>query len=44
MSDSIVKLVRILSVVVGLSFSAMLVAIFIATAWRILSLSGLIGG
>ncbi|MCQ5918849.1 hypothetical protein MZD02_23435, partial [Escherichia coli] len=26
------------------SFSVMLVAIFIATAWRVLSLSGLIGG
>ena len=44
MSDSIIKLARILCVVVGLSFSVMLVAIFIATAWRVLSLSGLIGG
>ncbi|HBE5623360.1 TPA: hypothetical protein KMB34_005138 [Escherichia coli] len=33
MSDSIIKLARILCVVVGLSFSAMLVAIFISTAW-----------
>ncbi|MGY6106666.1 hypothetical protein [Escherichia coli] len=38
------KLARILCVAVGLSFSAMLVAIFISTAWRVLSLSGLIGG
>ncbi|WP_240727121.1 hypothetical protein [Escherichia sp. E4385] len=44
MSDSIIKLARILCVVVGLSFSAMLVAIFISTAWRVLGLSGLIGG
>ncbi|EON1474575.1 hypothetical protein [Escherichia coli] len=44
MSDSIIKLARILCVAVGLSFSAMLVAIFISTAWRVLSLSGLIGG
>ncbi|EOC3866245.1 hypothetical protein [Escherichia coli] len=44
MSDSIIKLAWILCVVVGLAFSAMLVAIFISTAWRVLSLSGLIGG
>ncbi|HIA7373790.1 TPA: hypothetical protein ACWR5E_004999 [Escherichia coli] len=36
MSDSIIKLARILCVVVGLSFSAMLVAIFISTAWCVL--------
>lgn len=44
MSDSIIKLAQILCVGVGLSFSAMLVAIFISTTWRVLSLSGLIGG
>ncbi len=44
MSDKMVKLAQILCVIIGLSFSVMLVAIFIATAWRVLSLSGLIGG
>ncbi|EOC0033325.1 MULTISPECIES: hypothetical protein [Cronobacter] len=44
MSDRMVKLMQILCVIVGLSFSGMLVAIFISTAWRVLSLSGLVGG
>ncbi|NUH56539.1 hypothetical protein HUK76_23115 [Citrobacter portucalensis] len=44
MSDKITKLAQILCVIVGLSFSVMLVAIFISTAWRVLSLSGLVGG
>lgn len=42
MSDKITKLALVLGVIVGISFSAMLVAIFIATGWRVLSLSGLI--
>ncbi|EJP5182659.1 hypothetical protein NT945_003982 [Salmonella enterica] len=44
MSDKITKLalVLVLGVIVGISFSAMLVALFIATGWRALSLSGLI--
>lgn len=44
MSDKMVKLAQILCVITGLSFSVMLVAIFISTTWQVLSLSGLIGG
>ncbi|WP_250693273.1 hypothetical protein [Escherichia coli] len=44
MSGKLAGLAQILCVVVGVSFSLMLVAIFISTAWRILSLSGLVGG
>ncbi|HHX1453090.1 TPA: hypothetical protein ACU6JA_005188 [Salmonella enterica] len=42
MSEKITKLALALGVLVCISFSAMLVAIFIATGWRVLSLSGLI--
>ncbi|EEK4999057.1 hypothetical protein GNM48_18515 [Salmonella enterica] len=42
MSDKITKLALVLGVIVGVSFSAMLVALFIATGWRALNLSGLI--
>ncbi|MDJ7445095.1 hypothetical protein LEH14_28010 [Salmonella enterica] len=42
MPDKITKLTLVLSVMVGVSFSAMLVALFIATGWRVLSLSGVI--
>ncbi|MGU6724871.1 hypothetical protein ACV2ER_23800 [Salmonella enterica subsp. enterica serovar Pomona] len=33
----------ILGVVVGASFSVMLTAVFVATAWRVLVSSGLVG-
>ncbi|HFW5273605.1 TPA: hypothetical protein ACIBWY_004780 [Salmonella enterica subsp. enterica serovar Bullbay] len=42
MSDKITKLAITLGVIVGVSFSTMLDAIFIATGWRVLNLSGLI--
>lgn len=42
MSEKITKLVLALGVIVGVSFSAMLVALFIAAGWRVLNLSGLI--
>lgn len=42
MSDNITKLALVLCVMVGVSFSAMLIAVFIATGWRALSLSGAI--
>lgn len=42
MPDKITKLALVLGVIVGVSFSAMLVALFIATGWRALNLSGLI--
>lgn len=42
MSDNITKLALVLGVMVGVSFSAMLIAVFIATGWRVLSLSGVI--
>ncbi|WP_218070595.1 hypothetical protein [Escherichia coli] len=43
MSDKLIKLAKILCVIVGISFSLMLVAIFLSTAWRALTLSGLAG-
>ncbi|EEW1399525.1 hypothetical protein CXX90_005191, partial [Escherichia coli] len=36
-------LVKSLCVLVGISFLVMLVAIFFSTAWRVLTLSGLVG-
>lgn len=44
MSEKLIKLANILFVIVGISFSAMLVAIFFSTAWMALSSSGLVGG
>ncbi|CAR07327.1 conserved hypothetical protein [Escherichia coli ED1a] len=43
MSDKLITLAKILCVIVGISFSLMLVAIFFSTAWRVLTLSGLVG-
>ncbi|ENC3652269.1 hypothetical protein ABJV21_005279, partial [Escherichia coli] len=40
-SDKLITLVKSLCVLVGISFSLMLVAIFFSTAWRVLTLSGL---
>ncbi|EPN3823184.1 hypothetical protein ACTYWS_004828 [Escherichia coli] len=41
MSDKLIMLA--LCVIVGISFSLMLVAICFSTAWRVLTLSGLVG-
>ncbi|QKQ85772.1 hypothetical protein FDZ86_13495 [Escherichia coli O157:H7] len=38
-----ITLVKSLCVLVGISFLVMLVAIFFSTAWRVLTLSGLVG-
>jgi hypothetical protein len=43
MSGKITKLALTLSVIVGISFSVMLVAIFVSTSYRVLHLSGLVG-
>jgi len=43
MSDKLIMLAKILCVIVGISFSLMLVAICFSTAWRVLTLSGLVG-
>ncbi|ENW8534366.1 hypothetical protein ACFME8_005127 [Escherichia coli] len=42
-SDKLITLVESLCVLVGISFLVMLVAIFFSTAWRVLTLSGLVG-
>ncbi|EEZ1118395.1 hypothetical protein E8802_005076 [Escherichia coli] len=39
-SDKLITLAKILCVIVGISFSLMLVAICFSTAWRVLTLSG----
>ncbi|EMG9442862.1 hypothetical protein V5268_004088 [Escherichia coli] len=43
MSDKLITLAKILCVIVGVSFSVMLVVIFLSTAWRALTSSGLVG-
>lgn len=43
MSEKIAKLALVLGVIVGISFSVMLVAVCVATAWQVLSISGLVG-
>ncbi len=43
MSDKLITLAKILCVIVGISFSLMLVAICFSTAWRVLTLSWLVG-
>ncbi|EIL1426225.1 hypothetical protein ACEZ1X_004456 [Escherichia coli] len=43
MSDKLITLAQILCVIVGISFSLMLVAIFLSLAWMMLSSSGLPG-
>ncbi|EEQ2419115.1 hypothetical protein GSK68_005331 [Escherichia coli] len=42
-SDKLITLAKILCVIVGISFSLMLVAICFSTAWRVLTLSWLVG-
>ncbi|EED1440411.1 TPA: hypothetical protein ACWXNI_005408 [Escherichia coli] len=42
-SDKLITLAKILCVIVGIPFLVMLVAIFFSTAWRVLTLSGLVG-
>ncbi|EHX8929212.1 hypothetical protein K3642_005138 [Escherichia coli] len=42
-SDKLITLAKILCVIVGISFLVILVAIFFPTAWRVLTLSGLVG-
>ncbi|EJZ3310676.1 hypothetical protein NYV58_05850 [Escherichia coli] len=42
-SDKLITQVKSLCVLVGISFLVMLVAIFFSTAWRVLTLSGLVG-
>lgn len=43
MSDKLITLAKILCVIVGISFSLMLVAIFLSLGWMMLSLSGMLG-
>ncbi|HCD1934433.1 TPA: hypothetical protein NBI74_004189 [Escherichia coli] len=43
MSDKLITLTKILCVIVGISFSLMLVALFLSMAWMMLSSSGLLG-
>lgn len=43
MPEKITKMALILGAIIGISFSAMLVAICVSTAWKVLSLSGLVG-
>ncbi|EFA2482647.1 hypothetical protein E8V61_005165 [Escherichia coli] len=42
-SDKLITLVKSLCVLVGISFSLMLVALFLSLAWVMLSSSGLLG-
>ncbi|HAU9490141.1 TPA: hypothetical protein JEY56_001596 [Escherichia coli] len=43
MSDKLITLAKVLCVIVSISFSLMLVALFLSIAWRVLTLSGLVG-
>ncbi|HFO6945688.1 TPA: hypothetical protein ACHKVQ_002403 [Escherichia coli] len=43
MSDKLITLAKILCVIVGISFSLMLVAIFLFLPWMMLSSSGILG-
>ncbi|NAJ88043.1 lysis protein [Escherichia coli] len=43
MPDKLITLAKILCVIVGISFSLMLVALFLSMAWMMLSSSGLLG-
>ncbi|MDZ4904102.1 hypothetical protein GLO29_25940 [Escherichia coli] len=42
-SDKLITLVKSLCVLVGISFSLMLVALFLSMAWMMLSSSGMLG-
>ncbi|HFO7524819.1 TPA: hypothetical protein ACHKW6_004899 [Escherichia coli] len=43
MSDKLIMLAKGLCVIVGISFSLMLVVLFLSIAWRALSSAGLVG-
>lgn len=43
MPDKLITLAKILCVIVGISFSLMLVALFLSMGWMMLSSSGLLG-
>ena len=43
MSDKLITPAKVLCVIVGISFSLMLVALFLSLAWVMLSSSGLLG-
>ncbi|HHZ4040360.1 TPA: hypothetical protein ACWCC1_005402 [Escherichia coli] len=43
MSDKLITLAKILCVIVGISFSLMMVALFLSIAWMALSSVGLVG-
>ncbi len=43
MPDKLITLAKILCVIVGISFSLMLVALFLSMVWMMLSSSGLLG-
>ena len=43
MPGKLITLAKILCVIVGISFSLMLVALFLSMAWMMLSSSGLLG-
>ena len=43
MPDKLITLAKILCVIVGISFSLMLVALILSMAWMMLSSSGLLG-
>ncbi|MBB7519286.1 hypothetical protein HEM45_021795 [Escherichia coli] len=42
-SDKLITLVKSLCVLVGISFSLMLVALFLSMAWMVLTSAGLVG-
>ncbi|ENU7786819.1 hypothetical protein ACE27R_004973 [Escherichia coli] len=43
MSDKLIMLAKILCVIIGISFSLMLVALFLSMAWMALTSAGLVG-
>ena len=43
MSDKLITSAKVLCVIVGVSFSLMLVALFLSIAWMALASSGLLG-
>ncbi|EHJ6107848.1 hypothetical protein ABZW71_004778 [Escherichia coli] len=43
MSDKLITLTKTICVIVGISFSLMLVALFLSVAWMALTSAGLVG-
>ncbi|EEQ2690961.1 hypothetical protein ACCI12_003480 [Escherichia coli] len=43
MSDKLIMLAKILCVIIGISFSLMLVALFLSMGWMALTSAGLVG-